>query len=206
VVQHELPSPTEGIMPNPKLTDTQLIILSSASQREDGLAVLPENLKASTAKAALTKLLALGFVKEVRVKRDQPAWRTDEQEKPLGLKITKVGSAAIGIPDEGASDEEPAPEPKSGRATKRALVSAKASLPRAGSKQAEIIGLMKRKTGATLDEMIKATGWLPHTTRAALTGLRKKGYGLAKVKDAKGKTAYRIEDGAKTSGSAKDAA
>ena len=76
-------------------------------------------------------------------------------------------------------------------------------MPRAGSKQAKIIGLMKRKSG---DEMVKATGWLPHTTRAALTGLRKKGYGLAKDKNASGKTVYRIADGAKTSGSAEDAA
>jgi len=65
---------------------------------------------------------------------------------------------------------------------------------------------MKRKSGATLDEMVKATGWLPHTTRAALIGLRKKGYGLVKDQNAKGKTVYRIEDAAKTSGSAKDAA
>ena len=35
---------------------------------------------------------------------------------------------------------------------------------------------MQRKTGATLDDLVEATGWLPHTTRAALTGLRKKGY------------------------------
>jgi hypothetical protein len=34
-------------MPNPKLTDTQLIILSSASQRENALAILPEKLKAA---------------------------------------------------------------------------------------------------------------------------------------------------------------
>src|SRR5215216_3306177 len=90
----------------PKLNDTQLIILSSASQREDGLAVLPENLKASAAKTAVTKLLGLGFVKEVRVKRDQPAWRTDEQEKPLGLKITKAGSAAIAVEDEPAEEAQ----------------------------------------------------------------------------------------------------
>ena len=62
----------------PKLTDTQLIILSSAAQRDDGLAVLPESLKASAAKTAVAKLLGLGFLKEVRVKRDQPAWRNDE--------------------------------------------------------------------------------------------------------------------------------
>ena len=190
----------------PKLNDTQIIILTSASQRQDGLAVLPESLKASAAKAAVTKLLGLGFLKEVRVKRGEPAWRNDEEEKPLGLKITKAGSAAIGITDEGAGEEEPAPEPKSRRTKKQAPQSAKAGLPRAGSKQAQIIALMKRKSGATLDEMVEATGWLPHTTRAALTGLRKKGYGLAKDKNAQGKTVYRIEDAANTSGGAKNAA
>jgi hypothetical protein len=40
---------------------------------------------------------------------------------------------------------------------------------RAGSKQAKIVDLMKRAKGATLDELVEATEWLPHTTRAALT-------------------------------------
>src|SRR3954468_19605696 len=93
----------------PKLNDTQLVILSSASQREDGLASAPEGIKVAAAKAAVTKLLGLGFLKEVRVKRDQPAWRTDEDEKPIGLRITKAGSAAIGVEDEGAGEEAPAP-------------------------------------------------------------------------------------------------
>jgi hypothetical protein len=188
----------------PKLNDTQLIILSSASQRQDGLAVLPERLKASAAKAAVTKLIGLGFLKEVRVKRTEPAWRNDE-EKPLGLKITKAGSASIGLADE-AGEEEPAREPKASRAKNPAARSTKAGTPRAGSKQAQIITLMKRKSGATLDEMVEATGWLPHTTRAALTGLRKKGYALAKDKNAQAKTVYRIEDAANTSGGAKNAA
>jgi len=48
------------------------------------------------------------------------------------------------------------------------------------TKQALIIDLMKREQGATLAELVTATGWLPHTTRAALTGLRKKGYILTK--------------------------
>jgi hypothetical protein len=190
----------------PKLSDTQLIILSSASQREDGLAVLPESLKASAAKAAVAKLLGLGFLKEVRVKRGEPAWRNDEEEKPLGLKVTKAGSAAIGLTEGGASEEEPAPEPKSRRTKKQAPQSARAGSPRAGSKQAQIIALMKRKSGATLDEMVEATGWLPHTTRAALTGLRKKGYGLVKDKNPKGKTVYRIGHAVGAAGGAKDAA
>src|SRR5215211_6603756 len=103
----------------PKLNDAQLIILSSASQREDGVAVLPESLKASAAKSAVTKLLGLGFLKEVRVKRGEPAWRTDEEDKPLGLKIMKAGSAAIGVADEGPGDDEPAAGPKSRRKPKQ---------------------------------------------------------------------------------------
>jgi hypothetical protein len=47
---------------------------------------------------------------------------------------------------------------------------------KAPSKQECLAALLLRDEGATLDQMIAATGWLPHTTRAAMTGLRKKGY------------------------------
>lgn len=46
----------------------------------------------------------------------------------------------------------------------------------------KVIGLLKRKQGATLDEMVRATAWLPHTTRAALTGLKKKGHTIERNK------------------------
>ena len=64
---------------------------------------------------------------------------------------------------------------------------------RPGTKQALIVGLLAREQGATLNELITATGWLPHTTRAALTGLRRKGFALDKSRREDGKTAYRIE-------------
>jgi hypothetical protein len=48
-------------------------------------------------------------------------------------------------------------------------------LKRAGTKVAAVIGLLSRAGGASIDDLIVATGWLPHTTRAALTGLRKRG-------------------------------
>ncbi len=63
---------------------------------------------------------------------------------------------------------------------------------RAGTKQALIAGLLEREQGATLDELIAETGWLSHTTRAALTGLRRKGCTLEKSSREGGKTAYRI--------------
>ena len=55
-----------------------------------------------------------------------------------------------------------------------------------------VIGLLQRLVGATLDEMVAATGWLPHTTRAALTGLKKKGHQITSEK-ADGVRRYRIE-------------
>ena len=63
---------------------------------------------------------------------------------------------------------------------------------RGETKQAQVIALLERDTGATLDELIAATGWLPHTTRAALTGLRHKGFVLDRDKRADGTTVYRI--------------
>jgi hypothetical protein len=51
-----------------KLNDIQLVILSSASQREDGLAVLPKGMRAASLKAAVIRLTKLGFLKQVRVK------------------------------------------------------------------------------------------------------------------------------------------
>jgi hypothetical protein len=48
-----------------------------------------------------------------------------------------------------------------------------------GSKLARVIELLQRDHGATIDELIVATGWLAHTTRAALTGLRNRGYVVA---------------------------
>jgi hypothetical protein len=50
------------------------------------------------------------------------------------------------------------------------------------SKQQQLAALVVRDEGATLDQMIAATGWLPHTTRAALTGLKKKGYVISSDK------------------------
>ena len=54
--------------------------------------------------------------------------------------------------------------------------------PKAPSKQQQLAALLVRDEGATLDQMIAATGWLPHTTRAALTGLKKKGYAISSDK------------------------
>ncbi len=75
--------------------------------------------------------------------------------------------------------------------TKATSKTAPAIKPERQTKTATVIALLRRDEGATLAELVAATGWLPHTTRAALTGLKKKGHVIDKTKrdDA---TCYRI--------------
>jgi len=59
------------------------------------------------------------------------------------------------------------------------------------TKRDQVIAMLKRGEGASLDELIAATGWLPHTTRAALSGLRKAGMALERS-TVEGISRYRI--------------
>jgi hypothetical protein len=180
----------------PKLTDTQLMLLSKATQ-QDGLLVIPANLKGAAATKVVKPLLAHGLVKDVPSKPDMPAWRRDETEgQSYALVITRDGRRAINAEDAGEEPDPPKPAPKSKRPAKAAARKnakpAGDSEPRAGSKLALVIKLLTAARGATLDALAKATGWLPHTTRAALTGLRKRGYQIEKDRRADGQTDYRI--------------
>jgi hypothetical protein len=113
------------------LTDTQLVLLSSASQREDRLVALPPNLKGGAAKKVVDRLLSLGLVKEVAVKHDQPAGRADENERPVGLKITRAGLKALGfesVEADATHAEEVGPKKRSRKAAaKRSVRAARAS-------------------------------------------------------------------------------
>jgi hypothetical protein len=101
-------------------------------------------------------------------------------ESADGVRITAEGYAALGI--------EP---PQSSNAAKdEEQINRDAAEPR--KKREIVIDLLGRKQGATLEDLVAATGWLPHTTRAALTGLRKKGFALDSDKPADGPRVYRI--------------
>src|SRR3954463_16697184 len=86
--------------------------------------------------------------------------------------------------------------PKASRREGRAPAAATAKAETGGSavpgrsaaptKQAAVIGLLQREQGATLADLVDATGWLAHTARAALTRLRQAGHVLDKAKDEAG--------------------
>lgn len=59
------------------------------------------------------------------------------------------------------------------------------------TKSSLVLDMLRRPDGASLDELVAMTGWLPHTTRAALTGFRKKGHAIDKRK-ADGVTRYMV--------------
>jgi hypothetical protein len=176
-----------------KLTDTQIAILSAAGQRDDRCLVAPRNLKGGAAQKVAAKLIDGGLAKEIKAKPGAPVWRQDEQTGlSFALKLTAAGARAIAIKDSSASDEaregssersqSVAPDSGIVRRPTAEVPAADApipSAPRGGTKLGRVLELLQRACGATPEELIAATDWLPHTVRAALTGLRKRGYPVA---------------------------
>jgi hypothetical protein len=194
------------------LTDTHFVILSSAAQRKNRLAIRPERMALNTFTRATRQLLARGFVDETIAGAGEARQRAGTQSSPA-LRITAAGLEAIGIAPEpentaprGAkppakprkrtshkTSDEHSPEPTGPlEPVDRALGEDRPTLPRPGTKRALIITLLARDQGASSAELIAATGWLPHTTRAALTGLRQKGCSITRFKRPDGMTAYRV--------------
>ena len=78
-----------------KLTDTQLLMLSAAAQREDRILAMPPNLKGGAAQKVAAKLIAAGLVKEIKAKTGAPVWRRNaETEQSYALKLTAAGLKA----------------------------------------------------------------------------------------------------------------
>jgi len=101
-----------------KLTDTQLIILSAASQRDDRGVELPANLKGEAARKVVDKLIRAGLLEEVRAGGSLPVWRRDDESGAMALCITKTGLEANDVEDEATATPKetrahPTPCPRS---------------------------------------------------------------------------------------------
>ncbi|KQT31030.1 hypothetical protein ASG29_16135 [Sphingomonas sp. Leaf412] len=163
----------------PKLNDTQTLLLAQAANRDSGaLYPLPQTRNGAAARAAtaIAALMKLGMAEE-RETTDNSAVSRRDGDLRYGAYVTAAGLAAINVTVEGEGGEPALPA---------------AAPQKPATKTDTVLSLLRRGEGATLADLIAATGWLPHTTRAALTGLRKKGHVLVKSKrdDA---TCYRIE-------------
>ncbi len=180
-----------------KLSDTQLVILGAAAQRDDrNVLPLPGSLRGGAAAKVVGALLSRGLIAETttdsRAKADAALnriWRNDAEGRAILLQITDTGLAAIGVEPEGADSantgatEAPVePAPKKGRGPKKAApTGANTAAPRKtrdGTKQATLIAMLRRPEGATIAQIVEATKWLPHTVRGVFAGALKKKLGL----------------------------
>ena len=163
-----------------KLTETQTIILSAGAQRPENIALpLPKGLHGAAAKMAVTKMMERGWLQEVdaNLRRNEPLWRETGDGHGTTLVVTDAGLLAIGIEpvvvrtvvairkhaaDTSAPTEPAAAQPKL----------------RTGTKQATLIAMLRAPDGATIEEIMTATGWLAHTARGAMSGALGKKLGL----------------------------
>jgi len=153
----------------PKLTDTQLVILSAAAKRDTGAVLpLPKSLKANKGAAANTirSLIKRGLIAERRADAKDTIWR-EEGDARLTLVITESGLSAIGVdPAEAPADADTDAKPNRKR-----------------SKQSLLIDLLKRADGASIDELRSALGWQAHSIRGAISGAIKKKLGFAVISE-----------------------
>ena len=178
-----------------RLTDTQLMVLSRAAQRDDRVATLPEGMTEKASQKLAATLVERELVREIRAKPGMPVWRRSEEGRSHALILTKLGRTAIKVEDDRESENTELGAEASGSTDKAASPQSERSTPRQGSKLSIVIDLLVRKKGACIEELASATGWLPHTTRAALTGLRRRGYAIERERSEKGGSVYRIVTG-----------
>jgi hypothetical protein len=159
-----------------QLSDTQAVILSAACARDDGL-VFPvtASLKGGAVGNVLKSLLKRGLIEEIPASDLNTVWRHDEEAGPLTLRATPLAYSALGIGEaEVPAEEAPAAE---------AADTPQPNTRRKGSKQALLIEMLEAPEGATIEQIVTATDWLPHTVRGAIAGVLKKKLGLNVVSE-----------------------
>ena len=173
-----------------KLTDTQRVILSAASQRTDRLALpLPKSLKGGAVIKVIRPLIEKGLLEEVDAnhKLNDPVWRETGGGHSVTLIITDAGLEAIAVEPDTApqsatrgeeTDEAPAaPTEASGQPAPATAPRERKT--REGTKQALVIEMLRRPEGASIAEIVEATAWVSHSVRGFLAGALKKKLGMA---------------------------
>lgn len=149
-----------------QLSETQTIILSAACGREDRL-VFPvtAKIKGGAVGNCLKSLLKRGLIEEIQATDLNSVWRHDEELGSITLRATPLACSALALTDEAT---EPTAPSQSAPVIKRSK----------GGKQALLLEMLRRPEGATIQQVVDATGWLPHTVRGMISGTLRKKLGL----------------------------
>lgn len=155
-----------------QLTPTQQAILSHAHQHTEGkIAWFPENIKGGARQKVID-----GLFKRALITYDGKDWF-----------VAAEGYEALGVPRKA---------PVSAQAIDEVIEAATAAKPRTrdNSKQAQVIAMLKRPEGATIEQICEATQWQAHTVRGTFAGAFKKKLGLeiTSTKEAGGQRVYRV--------------
>jgi hypothetical protein len=154
-----------------KLTETQTIVLRAGAQRPNNIAMpLPKGLAGAAARMAVNRMIERGWLQEVDASssRGEPLWRETGDGHGTTLVVTDAGLLAIGIKPvlvkimtaiHKLAAEPAVPKPPTQRA---------------GTKQAMLIALLQAPEGASIVEIVTATGWMAHTVRGTISGVLKK--------------------------------
>jgi hypothetical protein len=191
-----------------KLSDTQLVILGAAAQRADlSVLPLPDSLtlKGGVLNKVMDSLRNRGLIRvlggdggpeRVVITSEGMAAigvEADDDEAPPAADTAPTSAEADGAADapEPATEANGAARPAKGKGKAKATKAAPPTsepeaageptakpTPRAGTKQALMIHLLKRPEGATVEQIAAATGWQHHTIRGAISGALKKKLGL----------------------------
>jgi len=186
------------------LTDTQLVLLPAASQREDG----GIELAGGAGHRVVGKLLSQGLIAAIPAIDPLPVWRRDDEQGRLALRITERGLAAIQVEDgamaedsrnskqaaDVVSDKRPGRVAASRGKKKRGETSqASVEACHGGSKQARVIAMLQTRQGTSIAAITKATGWRPHSVRGFLAAAVRTKLGLTLVSEKTGEErVYRI--------------
>jgi hypothetical protein len=146
-----------------QLSETQIIILSAACSREHRL-VFPvtAKIKGGAVGNCLKSLLKRGLIEEIQATDLNAVWRHDEELGSITLRATPLACSALGLTDEATAPSQSAPVIERSK----------------GGKQALLIKMLGRPEGATIQQVVDATGWLPHTVRGMISGTLRKKLGL----------------------------
>ncbi|MHB2210731.1 DUF3489 domain-containing protein [Methylobacterium sp. CM6257] len=154
------------------LSPIQHLVLAAAVSHPEHRLVRPEDIKPPTYRSALQALRRRGLIAD-------SAAGNNSGRRPAGPVLSRAGLAHV---TSAARQVQLVAQPQ---------LSVVRS-PRPGSKLDCLVAMLARPDGASIDELITVLNWLPHTTRAALTGLRKRGYALKTIRATGAPTRYHI--------------